>query len=1445
MPRDDFPKFVIEALAKRVGLLCSNPDCGRLTAGPHTEPSKAVNVGVAAHITAASEGGPRYDPTLTVEDRKSAENGIWLCQNCGKLVDADADRYKVELLREWKTQAEMQSFREVTGQNWQQSEAEARRRGDSSLPYYLEALLADVTFLDSPVINAMTSLTKIPLRDVFVAVQAVSTAPRLKVDVLVREGLEKVLRGVRYSPTQPITISETAILDSLKNSWQATPPESPRVEVNHLIGHASALVILGPPGAGKSTLLRYIALTRCAELLSGPSADSPVPFLLRLATLSSFCRSTSFFEGIGSYVSNTYGEHAYHSLVAASQQGRALLLLDGLDEVGSITEKTQLVVKVQEFSRGFLGRGNRILVTSRLVGYRTHRPLSEPFEHFAVAELSTSAARGLIASLVQGLNEQMGRRLTSHDVHKAVGEVERTPGSESLLGSPLTATMLAARSVAQKPSPQSKTELYQQVADLLEGEWDFFTGREPAFSKKLLSHALSALARWMLDNRPSGLITYQEADDIIVQGLVTNHQATRIDAENMSRALLLHIRESSGILVEQAPGLLGFTHRSLLEFYAAANIVNNMRIWQKELRSYLFRSDCVEVCRFALGMASLRHVGVGEAFLSDLITEDRQIGSPLHRSLLRAFTCAAEIQNPSVELVTLLSAAIGDILFDIRVIPYVEGELVYRPTMFASFRSQMAEALTDLMRFCRHSEVVSNVILRHRSYSDTEQPGDEPGEAGVFVSHEEVPAVTHAVRTLNLLSFLSTSASATHDVMDALDHLLANGNDEAKRGVIACLLAMGLRRRESAIISRLEGLVRNDSLPFAYGNYRCDALTALCRLDHQTSWFLGLLEFYRLERTTFESYAVVAGLPYMSDTPAVRQLCEHAIASSNLAVPIEFVRAILVSNRAQQSTWLQECLIRSFKVSTFDELRWLTLTAISRLGWLSAEVNEFLKNVVFDRQEEGWVRHYAADCLRQLGTIKLTEMAGGALIDDDSAVRYAGVCFSASSGVLLEPFVEPLLRLAKEDPDDGVRGDAYKVLADHGYANNALTSDFIVSALSAAWDSRVRTNAIQFAARDNITKGLSERLRGIVDEAARFSLRDSVRGHELHPDGDLKDAYNAALILTQGGLTTDASEKILNAAIHHPSNRVRERVYQDFGIADLPSPVLLRLLIAAIEDENEVVLGKPSLYKTLDRIASISEEGLLALVEMCDKSSDDDVLGFCCSIIHRALEAPGFRVEPEIVRRCCVSVTRALRICVFDASNVGSSRSGKMYDDVFDALSFLAEIAGDMLQELNNNAAYPWRGGMPGHRSLRAERAFAAEDLRAFLQSAQDAGLQDLSGVLRELSITSEIGKADSRADPRACAERVLSLLSAEEVRYGALWTKTLQEGMQLREAYAFSDQQFVAVKYALILKGLRDLTNWLRGRIGGSFDYGTLIAFRGIVSAAAENTHAQGDWQA
>lgn len=111
--RDNFSSDVIKVLSARAGHRCSNPDCRRQTTGPKMDESGVINLGEAAHITAAAPNGPRYDPNLSSDERKSIKNAIWLCSVCNKLIDSDTQRYTVALIRDWKMVAEETSRRAI------------------------------------------------------------------------------------------------------------------------------------------------------------------------------------------------------------------------------------------------------------------------------------------------------------------------------------------------------------------------------------------------------------------------------------------------------------------------------------------------------------------------------------------------------------------------------------------------------------------------------------------------------------------------------------------------------------------------------------------------------------------------------------------------------------------------------------------------------------------------------------------------------------------------------------------------------------------------------------------------------------------------------------------------------------------------------------------------------------------------------------------------------------------------------------------------------------------------------------------------------------------------------------------------------------------------------------------------------------------------------------
>lgn len=115
--REEFTLQTQQVLAERAGLRCSCDGCDQPTSGPRSDSDQSINVGVAAHITAASPGGPRYEPSLTTEQRRAPTNGNRLCQECASLVDNDEARYPADLLGNWRVEGEPRALARLTKVN--------------------------------------------------------------------------------------------------------------------------------------------------------------------------------------------------------------------------------------------------------------------------------------------------------------------------------------------------------------------------------------------------------------------------------------------------------------------------------------------------------------------------------------------------------------------------------------------------------------------------------------------------------------------------------------------------------------------------------------------------------------------------------------------------------------------------------------------------------------------------------------------------------------------------------------------------------------------------------------------------------------------------------------------------------------------------------------------------------------------------------------------------------------------------------------------------------------------------------------------------------------------------------------------------------------------------------------------------------------------------------
>ena len=80
------------------GNMCAMPDCKNVLID-----KDGTWLGEVAHIHAASDGGPRANPSLSPEERRSADNLILICSICHTKIDSKETQYSAEQLREIKT----------------------------------------------------------------------------------------------------------------------------------------------------------------------------------------------------------------------------------------------------------------------------------------------------------------------------------------------------------------------------------------------------------------------------------------------------------------------------------------------------------------------------------------------------------------------------------------------------------------------------------------------------------------------------------------------------------------------------------------------------------------------------------------------------------------------------------------------------------------------------------------------------------------------------------------------------------------------------------------------------------------------------------------------------------------------------------------------------------------------------------------------------------------------------------------------------------------------------------------------------------------------------------------------------------------------------------------------------------------------------------------------
>ncbi|MCP4211501.1 MAG: SUMF1/EgtB/PvdO family nonheme iron enzyme [Halieaceae bacterium] len=341
------------------------------------------------------------------------------------------------------------------------------------------------------------------------------------------------------------------------------------------------LIILGDPGAGKTTFIKYLTLMLATGETIGLDVRLPI-----LVPLSAYANALSEKDiPLDQFICTYYNRRGVDlplraMLDEALNQGGALLLLDGLDEVRDQSQRHVVVERVTDFFSTQRRRGNKFIITSRIVGYREVRPNVEGLNECTLVDFEQDEIELFIDKWTTAI-EQAARGTTPVAKEEAGREQEEllqavalNPGVRQLAANPLLLTILALMKRQGVTLPERRVELYRQYIDTLLKNWNLARGlgRPPTRDLDLVEtiRVLAPLALWMHETSPGvGLVKQGEMRRKLES---IYHDRGLPEPEQAARQFLEDVRGHAGLLLERGPREYGFIHLTFQEYLAAVAI---------------------------------------------------------------------------------------------------------------------------------------------------------------------------------------------------------------------------------------------------------------------------------------------------------------------------------------------------------------------------------------------------------------------------------------------------------------------------------------------------------------------------------------------------------------------------------------------------------------------------------------------------------------------------------------------------------------------------------------------------------------------------------------------------------------------------------------------------------------------------------------------------------
>ncbi len=338
----------------------------------------------------------------------------------------------------------------------------------------------------------------------------------------------------------------------------------------------SRLVILGYPGSGKTTLLKHMALALIADQERLIKNKKYLPIFIELrhhAKLIIDQPHRSFVDLILNTMKLPPPARWFEEKLRA---GGCMIMLDGLDEVGSSEDRKTIIRWFDEQVILPATSQNLFIITSRPLGYR-HNPSNKVELVLEVQPFSLAQQEQFIRGWYQAdeIKRESGdssprvQAQAQNYADRLIAEIRRSEAFSDLAQNPLLVTMLAIVYRQRQKLPENRAALYREICEVFLGKrWE-----SRGIILELRADQAQAVLQPLAYQMMIGGVPELEEEDVLkiiappLQEITDTRQADRVFLESFELR--------TGVLVEHEKGTYRFAHKTFQEFLAAVHIQEN------------------------------------------------------------------------------------------------------------------------------------------------------------------------------------------------------------------------------------------------------------------------------------------------------------------------------------------------------------------------------------------------------------------------------------------------------------------------------------------------------------------------------------------------------------------------------------------------------------------------------------------------------------------------------------------------------------------------------------------------------------------------------------------------------------------------------------------------------------------------------------------------------